>query len=131
MDSSFYNMTLSLVLVKAKHDQLIRHLHGCEKATNMLLICTLVGLVKIMKLPKCHGELETVFPMGEDGLRASPEKCLECRHKTTCLRTALAGPRGISLKDERVDNAYNSGQMGFMERWSRKKTLHRSMKNKK
>ncbi len=84
-----------------------------------------------MKLPKCHGTLEKVFPMGEDGLRVSPEECLECHHKTTCLRGALAGPGGIEIKDERVDKAYDSGNMGFFERWSRKKTLHRAKKDNK
>lgn len=81
-----------------------------------------------MKLPECFGDLEVVFPMGEDGLRASPEKCLECEHKTGCLRYAMAGPQGNEVKGEKVERAYKSGQMSFLERWSRKKSLHRARK---
>lgn len=83
-----------------------------------------------MNLPQCHGELSKVFPMGEDGLRATPEDCLACLHKTTCLRAAMAGPGGAAIKEERVDSAYDAGLMGFAERWSRKKALSRLQEKK-
>ena len=76
----------------------------------------------------CFGNLETVFPESGDGLRASPETCMACRHKTDCLRTAMKGTSGITVREAAVDRAYTSGSMGFVERWSRKKELNRRLK---
>lgn len=78
--------------------------------------------------PPCYGDLDTVFPMGREGLRESPETCLACPHKTECLRRALQGDRGMTVREEKVDRAYASGTMGFFERWSRKKAIHRKIK---
>ncbi len=75
--------------------------------------------------PECFGNLETVFPMKDDGLRMSPESCMQCPDKTECLRTAIVGPDGNGLKEERLDRAYDAGNVGFFERWSRKKKLNR------
>ncbi len=73
----------------------------------------------------CFGILDQVFPMGGDGLRESPEKCMACDHKTACLRAAASGGPGLDLKKEQVDRAYESGNMGFLKRWSRKKRIAR------
>jgi hypothetical protein len=81
--------------------------------------------------PPCYGDLDTVFPMGAEGLRGSPETCLACPHKTECLRRALQGEGGMAVHKEKVDRAYASGTMGFFERWSRKKTIHRRMQQRK
>jgi hypothetical protein len=81
------------------------------------------------KFPPCYGDIKTVFPMGDDGLRHSPESCMPCSYKTECLRKAMAEKGGISVKEEMVDRAYATGNVGFFERWSRKKTL--SAKKKK
>lgn len=75
------------------------------------------------KFPPCYGDLETVFPMGEDGLRQSPESCMPCSYKTRCLRKAMADKGGVSVREEMVDRAYASGKVSFFERWSRKKAL--------
>ena len=82
-------------------------------------------------VPNCFGELDTVFPMGAEGLRQVPESCMHCcRYKVECLRTAMNdGHKGARAKEEVVDRAYESGRMGFFERWSRKKYL--SQKGKK
>jgi len=72
---------------------------------------------------ECFGDMEKVFPQGPDGLRHSPESCLKCKDKTQCLGTAIRGDQGIKVKEEKVDMAYESGTMGFFERWSRKKHL--------
>jgi len=69
----------------------------------------------------CYGRLECVFPKGEDDLRHTPERCHGCPRKVDCLRTALQGEDGISVREEKLDRAYASGQVGFIERWSRKK----------
>ncbi|WP_246514787.1 hypothetical protein [Desulfonema limicola] len=76
----------------------------------------------------CFGDMEKVFPTGSDGLRHSPESCLKCRDKTQCLRAAIQGSQGIKVKEEKVDRAYESGTMGFFERWSRKKYLYSKKK---
>ncbi len=81
--------------------------------------------LKKNKRPECFGQLDTVFPMGEDGLRHSPETCLECLDKTDCLRTGLKGKAGLKVHEEHVDRSYSSGMMGFLERWSKKKAIDR------
>ena len=86
---------------------------------------------KKKKYPQCFGQLDKVFPMGNDQLRHTPQDCFECRDKTECLRSAIKGDRGIEVHEERVDRAYDSGAIGFFERWSRKKNLHRRKKNGK
>ena len=78
--------------------------------------------------PECFGIIDIVFPMGEDGLRATPETCFACPHKTQCLRTAMKGIHGYTVKEEFIDRAYSSGRMGFVERWAKKKDLHRRKK---
>ena len=81
--------------------------------------------------PYCFGILEKVFPVGQDGLRISPESCMVCFYKTECLRTAMSKSDGIQVQDEIVDRAYSSGMMNFFQRWSRKKTLDRQKKDEK
>jgi len=84
-----------------------------------------------IKYPQCFGDLDIVFPMNENGLRMSPKTCLACDHKTTCLRDALQkSKKGNVVKHEQVDRAYESGMIGFWERWSRKKSLNRRTQNK-
>ena len=83
---------------------------------------------KDKKYPECFGQLDVVFPEGEDGLRETPETCLSCPHKTDCLRTAVEGPGGLKVREEFVDRAYGSGRIRFLERWSRKKDLQRRIK---
>lgn len=81
--------------------------------------------------PHCFGNMEIVFPKGRDGLRHSPESCMLCHCKTDCMRTALHGSSGSKIQEEKVDRAYNSGMMGFFERWSKKKAIHRDRQTKK
>jgi hypothetical protein len=81
------------------------------------------------KHPDCFGDLSTVFPLREDGFRVSPIECLQCIHKTRCLKTALGKSGGFSVREEMIDRAYRGGVMGFLQRWSQKKMIHR-LKNK-
>lgn len=79
--------------------------------------------------PACFSNLEEVFPLSEDGLRHSPEKCMACDEKTGCLKAALAGENRVTVEAEKLDRHYKSGRLSFLERWSRKKALyHRRMK---
>jgi len=87
--------------------------------------------VNHQKFPPCHGDLETVFPKGEAGLRQTPESCMICVYKTGCLRKAMAEKGGIAVREEMVDRAYESGMVGFFERWSRKKALAAKKQSKK
>ena len=48
--------------------------------------------------PYCYGKLECVFPMGENGLRETPESCMVCYCKTECLRTAMQGQAGDQVR---------------------------------
>jgi hypothetical protein len=84
---------------------------------------------KKIKYPYCFGRLDTVFPLGKDGLRHTPESCMVCFCKTECLREAVRGPEGIQVHEEKVERAYRSGTINFFERWSRKKTLSRLKRN--
>jgi hypothetical protein len=81
--------------------------------------------------PDCFGELEIVFPLGDDGLRHTPAPCFECPLKTECLRTGLEGRAGLNVHEEQVDRSYHAGAIGFVERWSRKKAIDRRKKNRK
>lgn len=80
-------------------------------------------------LPDCFGDLQIVFPMRSDGLRVTPVTCLQCVHKTPCLRTALGKRSGYSVREEMLERAYRGGVIGFFQRWSQKKSIHR-MKQK-
>lgn len=82
------------------------------------------------KLPYCFGKLDEVFPPGEDGLRHTPESCMVCLYKTRCLRSAMEGADGLSVREEKLERAYEAGMIGFLGRWSRKKTLHKQKKKK-
>jgi hypothetical protein len=83
------------------------------------------------KIPKCFAQLDTVFPMGKDGLRHTPDMCLACLDKTECLRTAIQGRDGLKVREEHIDRAYESGMIGFFERWSKKKAISRRKKHPK
>ncbi|NNG02093.1 MAG: hypothetical protein HKM93_22100 [Desulfobacteraceae bacterium] len=75
--------------------------------------------------PNCFSDLSIVFPMAADGLRHTPRSCMICVYKTECLRAAMEKSEGVDVREEVVDRAYSSGMLGFFERWSRKKSLHR------
>ena len=51
------------------------------------------------KSPPCFGDLEIVFPVGEAGLRQTPESCMICVYKTDCLRKAMAEKGGVKPGD--------------------------------
>jgi hypothetical protein len=75
--------------------------------------------------PECYGNLDVVFPLRSDGLRVTPISCLQCVHKTQCLRTAMGRKQGLTVREEMIERAYRGGMMGFFQRWSQKKSLHR------
>lgn len=81
--------------------------------------------------PSCFGILEEVFPMCDDGLRHTSERCAVCFCKTQCLRTAMEKPDGNRVREEMIDRAYSSGLISFMERWSRKKLLQQKKGQRK
>jgi hypothetical protein len=80
------------------------------------------------RFAECFARLDTVFPMGADGLRHTPPECLECDLKTDCLRAALAGEHGSAVHEERLARAYEAGAVGFLQRWAQQKTFQRGKK---
>jgi hypothetical protein len=82
-----------------------------------------------MEYPHCYAILDKVFPMGENGLRQTPERCMVCLYKVECLRTAMGKSDGYKVKEEMIDRAYSSGIMSFFERWSQKKDIQRRRQN--
>ena len=83
------------------------------------------------KPPDCFGNLEIVFPLGDDGLRHTPAPCFPCPFKTECLRNGLKSDAGLKVREEKLNRSYHSGMIGFMERWSQKKAIERRKKNPK
>ena len=79
----------------------------------------------VREQPSCFGDLQTVFPLRADGLRATPTSCLQCVHRTACLRTAMSRKDGHTVREEMIDRAYHGGVIGFFQRWSQKKSIHR------
>ena len=77
--------------------------------------------------PGCFGQLDTVFPVGDEGIRTSPPECMKCPHAKACLQTAMCGPEGLKLQEERVDQAYQYGLIGKLERWSRKNLIRQQI----
>ena len=77
--------------------------------------------------PECFGDLETVFPVAEEGLRGSPPECMRCPLSKACLQTAIRSPEGLRLKEEKVDQAYKYGLIGTLERWSKKKLIQQEI----
>lgn len=78
------------------------------------------------KTPDCFGELDTVFPMTESGLRQTPENCFEnCSLKTACLKQAMTTKQATQVEEEIIERGSRTGAINFFERWSRKKQVHR------
>lgn len=94
----------------------------------------LPGITKPMNdsqnMPECFGFLERVFPMGENGLRHSPGPCMTCAHKTECLKAAVSKDKGLQVKEEKVDRAWQAGRISFLQRWARKKSIHKNRQKK-
>ena len=77
--------------------------------------------------PECFGQLETVFPMGEEGIRTSPPECMKCPFAKSCLQAVMRGPEGLRLQEKRVDQAYECGLIGKLDRWSKKKLIRQEI----
>ena len=78
-----------------------------------------------MKEKECFGILQSVFPLGVEGLREVPQGCFECPSRVACVRSALSTPEGVRMRAARVDRLASKGMMGRLDRWSRKKELSR------
>lgn len=78
--------------------------------------------------PECFGQLDAVFPVGEEGLRTSPPECMTCPFAKSCLQAAIRSPEGLKLQEEKVDQAYERGLIGKLDRWSKKKRIHEEIK---
>jgi hypothetical protein len=81
-----------------------------------------------MNKKDCFGVLNTVFPLGDKGLREIPPSCFQCPERTPCLRAALCTREGLEMKSEILERAAAKGMVSRFQRWSQKKQLHRRMK---
>ena len=88
------------------------------------------GHLQIMTTQKkdCFGILESVFPMGKEGLREIIPTCFECAEKKACLQTALKTEEGFQLRSEVLDRSPANGFLGKLRRWSERKELSRLSK---
>lgn len=89
----------------------------------------LVMSVPESSLPECFGNLEKVFPLGNDGLRQTPDLCMACGHKTPCLRKALVAGGAARIRFERIEQEEGGG--GFFRRWSARKHYFRTLEKEK
>ncbi|MFH2060698.1 MAG: hypothetical protein ABIJ59_17580 [Pseudomonadota bacterium] len=79
--------------------------------------------------PDCFGHLDQVFPMTDSGLRETPEKCFEqCELKTDCLKYAMTTKQACQVEEEIIERGSKTGAINFFERWSRKKQVHKKIK---
>jgi hypothetical protein len=78
-------------------------------------------------LLECFGKLDIVFPLDEEGFRTSPPECMRCPHVKACIQAAMASVEGLRLKEEKVDQAYDHGLIGKLERWSKKKLIQQEI----
>ncbi len=79
--------------------------------------------------PDCFGQLEKVFPMTDKGLRQTPDDCFyHCPVKTKCLQQAMGTKDGAKVEEEIIERGEKSGVISFFERWSRKKQLHKKIR---
>jgi hypothetical protein len=82
--------------------------------------------------PECFGDIDSVFPMTENGYRESPENCIKnCSFKRECIVKALESDKGIDKKSEMLDDAYEAGNINFFARWAKKKSLENRKKKRK
>jgi len=52
---------------------------------------------------------------------------MKCPHAKSCLQEAMAGPEGLKLREDKIDQAYEYGLIGKIERWSRKKLIRQEI----
>lgn len=83
--------------------------------------------------PICFGQIDTVFPVAESGLREIPDACRECGLDHDCLRMALQSPEGRRFLAEKIrqnqggdpGDDQSSSVVGFLKRWSDRKLASR------
>lgn len=81
---------------------------------------------------ECFGCLDKVFPKMENGLRQTPDDCYYfCPVKTKCLKKAMATKDGVQVEEEIIKRETKSGAMSFLERWSRRKQMHKKLNKPK
>jgi hypothetical protein len=83
--------------------------------------------------PICFGQIDTVFPVAESGLREIPDACRECGLDHDCLRMALQSPEGRRFLAEKTGQGHGAARgddspspvAGFLKRWSDRKLASR------
>ncbi len=83
--------------------------------------------------PICFGQIDTVFPVTDGGLREIPDACRACGLDHDCLRMALQSPEGRRFLAERMGREPGAARgddssspvAGFLKRWSDRKLASR------
>ena len=78
----------------------------------------------------CFGLLDTVFPIGKEGLREIDPACFHCQDRKPCLQAALTTTKGLVFRSEVLDRTAATGLVGRLKRWSDRKALSRLVKQK-
>jgi hypothetical protein len=52
---------------------------------------------------------------------------MKCPDAKSCLQAAMRSPEGLKLQEEKVDQAYEYGLIGKIERWSKKKLIRQQI----
>lgn len=79
----------------------------------------------------CFGVLDKIFPVGGEGLREIIPDCFDCPDRVSCLKTALSTEEGIEMQEMVINRNADSGLIGRLQRWSRKKELNRLKEQEK
>ncbi len=71
----------------------------------------------------CFGVLESVFPLGDEGIREVRAECFDCPLKKECLQTALKTREGLNFRAELIARAPVRGIADRIRRWSEMKDI--------
>ena len=76
----------------------------------------------------CFGQLDQVFPLGEDDLRSVRPECRDCGQVQACLKAASESEAGTEMMASRMaamNHGSHQGVKGFLNRWSELKNMRR------
>lgn len=82
----------------------------------------------MVAVPDCFGDIERVFPVGQDGHREVSPDCWPCGERIECLRQAVASRQGkdaLVIERARREEESIGGAAGFFKRWSLLKAHNR------
>lgn len=85
----------------------------------------------MMSRKDCYSALNRVFPRTGSGERQVPPECFACPDRVSCLKEAIQTEEGLEMRTELLMRAEQGGLVGRLQRWSQKKHMARSLREKK